>query len=386
MMPLAGLRVVDFTWVLAGPMATKALALMGAEVIKIESTTRPEYSRRGGTGPLVNNNKKSCTINIKSEEGQKLVRQLVAKSNIVVENFSAEVLDRLGLDYDSLKKVKSDLIYVSSSGLGRTGPHRDALAYGTLLQAFSGRATMVGNFNSRLEGMGLTGWVDPIVAQWEMLAILAAVDNWRRKGVGARIDVSMLECTVSLLPEALIGEALGIPNTPTRGFRDVDAAPSGCFRCIGEDNWIMVSVLDDDHWRGLCAALERPDLASHRSYGDAGLRLADKAVLDGIVAAWARHRDAAEAEATLVAHSVPASRTLNIDEAIATPSSQQRDLFPLLPDGTRTFGQAWREADGWRPKLTPPPDLGGDNAYVFGDLLGLPGAEIERLTASGVIQ
>jgi benzylsuccinate CoA-transferase BbsF subunit len=226
---LKGVRIVDFSWVLAGPMTTKLLATMGAEVIKIETSLRPEYVRRGRFFPIINNTKRSCTINLKTPSGQDLIRRLIAVSDMVVENFSAGVLVKYGLGYEELKVVQPDLIFVSASGLGRTGPQRDALAYGTLLQAYSGRASMIGEINSELEGMGIPGWTDPLTATWESVAILAALYHRRRTGAGAYIDLSMLEGTASLLPEALLRQALGDPAPSSGANRDIGHAPVVAF-------------------------------------------------------------------------------------------------------------------------------------------------------------
>jgi len=153
--PLSGIRVVDFSWVVAGPMATKMLGAMGAEVIKIESYSRPEHKARSTLFRILNGNKLSCTIDIRSEIGQAALRRLVRKSDIVVENFSSRVLKSYSLSYEDLRKARPDLIYVSASGVGRTGPQGPALAYGSLLQAYSGRAGLIGKPNDQIEAMGI---------------------------------------------------------------------------------------------------------------------------------------------------------------------------------------------------------------------------------------
>ncbi len=258
---LKGIRVVDFSWIIAGPMTTKMLGAMGADVIKIESALRPEHTARSGSFPLLNANKRSCSIDITKSDGQALLRRLVAISNLVVENFSARVLAKHRLAYDDLRAVRPDLIFVSASGVGRSGPQKDWLAYGTLLQAYSGRAGMIGEPNLKLEAMGiLPVWTDQVTALWETTAILAAVHHWRRTGLGAYIDLSMLESTVALLPEALLRHTLDPGGRAPAGNDEADAAPGGCFRCAGEDSWIAVSVRSDREFEGLCAALARPNL------------------------------------------------------------------------------------------------------------------------------
>lgn len=384
---LAGIRVVDFSWIIAGPMTTKMLGAMGAEVIKIESALRPEHMNRGGAFPILNNNKRSCSIDITRPEGQALLRRLVAMSNLVVENFSARVLKKHGLAYEDLTAVRPDLIFVSASGVGRTGPQKDGLAYGTLLQAYSGRAGMIGEPNLKLEAMGiLPVWTDQVTALWETLAVLAAVHHWRRTGEGGHIDLSMLESTVALLPEALLRHALEADGNAPAGNDEGDAAPGGCFRCAGDDAWIAVSVRSDREWEGLCAAIARPDLQVEGQYKQQRGRLDRKRDLDALLASWLRDRDAAAAETALLAHGVPAARTRRFTDVIEDPQLVERGVFPELPDGQRSIALPWRDADGGRGTMAPAPALGQDNDYVFGELLGMGRDEIDALIAAEVIR
>ncbi len=384
---LDGIRVIDFSWVWAGPLATKTLGALGAEIIKVESATRPEYTNRIGWFRVINNNKRSCSINLGRPEGRDLVRQLVAIGDIVVENFSAGVLPKLGLGYDDLRQIRPDLVFVSASGVGRSGPQRDALAYGTLLQAYSGRAGMVGAINPHMEAMGIQpAWTDPVTALWETLAILSALAYRRRTGQGALVDLSMLESTVALLPEVLLRQGLGLTEGAPASNTEAGAAPCGCFRCAGADDWLAVSVRSDAEWRGLCEVMARPDLAVDAHYADGARREAAKAALDEAVAAWVRRHSAHAAETLLQARGVPAARSRHLGEVIEDPHVAERGLFPVLSDGWRTTALPWMDAAGWRGSHTPTPALGADNDYVLGTLLGLSRARIDDLIAAEVIR
>lgn len=384
---LSGIRVIDFSWVLAGPMTTKMLASMGAEVIKIESSTRREHVQRPPWWGVVNAGKLSCTINLTRPEGTELVRRLVASSDMVVENFSTGVLAKFGLDYETLRAIREDLIFVSASGTGREGPQRNALAYGSLLQAYSGRASVVGTPNTRVEAMGiLPAWTDPITALWESAAVLAALRHRRRTGEGAFIDLSMLESTVALLPELLFREALHSDAPTSSGAREGSAVPSGCFRCEGTDKWLAVSVRHDADWRALCDVMARPELARDPRFADHASRVAHRAEADALVAAWLASRDASWAVEALQRRGVPAARSRHIGEVVEDPYFLQRGLFPELADGSRGISLPWRDADGGRSELSPPPRLGEHNDYVFRTLLGLSPGEIETLTEAGVLR
>lgn len=366
-LPLAGIRVVDFSWVVAGPMATKMLGALGAEIIKIESTQRPEFAHRSGWFAVVNNNKRSCTVDITTAEGQRLIRGLVAKSDVVVENFSSRVLRGNGLAYEDLAQVRPDLIYVSASGLGREGPERDLLAYGSLLQAYSGRVGLIGRANPKLEAMGIMpAWTDPVTSLWESFAILAALRHRAATGRGAYLDLSMLESTVALLPDALLHAGLGraLPRQGTA--EDLSSALSGLFRCAGEDDWLALSVPDD-------AALARlRDLLG----GDPR----------DLLAAWCLAQDGASAEATLRARGIPAARSRGIHDLVGDPHLVARNIFQQVEGGAWSIALPWTDAEGWRGLLAPMPGLGAHNDYVFGELLGLPSARRAELAETGAIR
>jgi len=383
---LSGIRVVDFSWVVAGPMATKRLGALGAEIIKIESTTRPEFSYREAWFAVVNNNKRSCTLNITSPEGQALIHELVAKSDVVVENFSSRVLTKNNLSYDDLRKLKPDLIYVSASGLGRTGPEQDMLAYGSLLQSYSGRVSLIGSMSASLEAMGIMpAWTDPVTSLWETLAIMAALRHRDRTGEGSFIDLSMLEATVALLPDAVLHSAMDRVTAEKGSAVEIGAAPSGCFKCVGEDRWIAISVGDDGAWLGLCRAIGRADLGADTVLSNQAGRLARKDEIDRAVAEWCAALPAEEAVARLQAEKVPAAVSRGIRELLADEHLKQRDIFRRLDDGRWSIALPWMDDAGWRGELAPMPKLGADNDYVFGELLGLSPDRRAELAAAGVI-
>ncbi len=385
--PLAGVRVVDFSWVVAGPMATKMLGALGAEIIKIESSQRPEFSMRGGWFAVVNNNKRSTTVDITSTEGQALIRGLVAQSDVVVENFSSRVLTKNGLSYADLAAVKPDLIYVSASGLGRQGPERDLLAYGSLLQCYSGRVGLIGRANPSLEAMGvMPAWTDPVTSLWESFAILAALRHRAATGQGAHLDLSMLEATVALLPDALLHAGLGRPVPRAGSGEDLSGAPSGLFRCAGEDEWVALSVDSTSAWAGLCVALGRPEWAAHPDLATPAGRLAAQDALRDAIATWCRARTAAAVEDALRAEGVPAARSRGIFDLVRDEHLTARGLYRQMANGAWSIALPWMDAAGDRGALVPVPVLGADNYDVFGRMLGLDRGRLSALVEAGVIR
>ncbi|MFF0283632.1 CaiB/BaiF CoA transferase family protein [Rhodococcus aetherivorans] len=415
--PLAGVRVADFCWMGVGAVATRMLADFGAEVIKIESRDRLDMPRRlpiykdevrsygeedpnpdPNKGGLFNNysrNKLGVTINMKTERGQQLVRQLIGASSVVTENFAPGVMEKWGLTYDALKEITPDVILARMSGYGHSGPHHKFKSYGPVVQAVSGLSFISGLPGREPSGWGLS-YMDNQAAYYNSAAVLMAIMQRAVTGKGQEIDVSAVEAGINLLGPDLLDVAVnGVvtrrPEYPT-GNRLVHpaAAPHGVYPAQGEDTWVAIAVFDDDQWERLVTVLGRPDWATASQFADARSRYARQDELDAHLSQWTALRPAHETMHLLQQAGVPAAAVQNSrDLAESDPQIAYRGTFfeldhPVIGvakfEGTpmrftRTVQQNWRSA----------PLLGEDNEYVFGDILGLDHAEIAELTAEGVI-
>ena len=267
-LPLSNLRVIDFGTAWAAPMATQLLADYGAEVIKIETRTRLDGLRLGrpmigedlaggdrGLWPElqpvfhgINRNKLSITVDMKTLEGIKIVKDLISQSDVVVNNYSPGVLDRLGLDYESLKEVKPDIILVSMPAVGDVGPMKDVLAYAPIIQALSGLMSLVGyDEDEQLVGELQAPWSDVVAAVHASLAILSAVIYRNNTGRGQYVEVSQLEATTSMLGLGFLQTQIhGSAPVPT-GNKDL-YSPNNNYRCFGDDQWISISIQNDNQW------------------------------------------------------------------------------------------------------------------------------------------
>src|ERR1700730_13035788 len=283
-MPLSGIRVLDFSWVIAGPTTTRYLAAMGAEVIKVEAPGRGDPGRASELHTVLGQAKKSIVLDLKKPQAVEVARALAAKSDILIENFATGVMDRLRLGAEALKTVNPDFIYISASGMGRTGPDSQAVAYGTLLQCYGGFAGL----NRHPEVAPRIGFalLDPMCAL--MLAFVAAAALWHRqhKGGVARIDFSMIEAMLWTMAEPLVATQLGAPAKPM-GNASTRYAPHGVWRCAGNDDWISVAVRTDADWRALCDLL--PGLSGLAAL-DLAQRIDAQRVIDAALTAWAGTR------------------------------------------------------------------------------------------------
>ena len=386
--PLRGVRVVDFSWVMAGPICTKYLAAMGAEVIKVESNARPDLSHRDVSWEELNPSKRSITLNLKDERARDLARRLIAASDVVVENFSTGVMERLGLDYPALREINPRIIMASASGFGRTGPDRDLVAYGSLLQCYTGWASLAaypGRPPSSVGGI----WTDPLTACLETFLLLAAIWRQRTTGAGCYYDVSMAETMIAALPEPILAWSMRDEVVEPRGNRDPLYAPQGAYPAAGDDRWVALSVRSDGEWAALCDLMGRADLAADPRLAAAAGRRAQHDELDAAIAAWTRSRPASETAEALQAAGIAATPTLTAADVLTDEHLAARSFVGVverLAGGTRqTLGAPWlidgRRPDGFRRA----PRVGEDNEYVFKSLLGLGDAEYERLTAEQVI-
>ncbi len=361
-LPLSGVRVLDFSWVIAGPTATRYLAAMGAEVIKVEAPGRGDPGRATELHTVLGQAKKAIVLDLKRPEHREAARALAKTCDVLVENFATGVMDRLGLGAESLRAVNPDLIYVSASGMGRTGPEAHAVAYGTLLQCYAGFAGL--NRHPGVAPRVGFAWLDPMLGM--MLAFATAASLWRRRVTGevARVDCSMIEAILWTLAEPLLATQTGGIVEPV-GNRSDRYAPHGAWRCAGEDAWIGIVIRDDADWRALCILV--PGLAALWALDFPG-RVAREAEIDTALAAWCHNQDSAEAAAILRRAGIPAAALASSADLVADPNLRAREFWDAHGQGVLP-GLPWIASFG--RATGPAPALGADTEAVLREA-GLP--------------
>jgi len=373
---LKGIRILDFTWVLAGPYATRLLADFGAEVIKVQPLLPAEdddFAR--GYYNTWNRNKLGITLDMSKPDGIALARKLVLSSDAVVENFTPRVMANWGLDYDSLKKIKPDVIMLSLSTMGSTGPLRDYTGFGPTIQAFSGLTHLTSYPGGPPLGPG-TAYADHVGGLFACLALLGALEYRRKTGRGQYIDVSQVEAMTGLLGDAFV------PEKET-------ATPHGVYRCQGEDRWCALAVFTDDEWQGFKKALGNPPRAEDKRFATSAGRLRNKRALDELIEDWTKKHTAEEAMTLFQKNGVAAGVVQDARDLAKDPQLKHRGFFIELdhPQMGRTVSDATpvRLSDTPPGYSRPAPLPGQDNDYVYGGLLGLSDGEVNKLKKQKVI-
>ena len=375
-LPLAGVRVLDFSWVIAGPTTTRYLAAMGAEVIKVEAPGAGDPGRASELHTVLGQAKKGIVLNLKHPDGIELARALAARCDLLIENYATGVMDRLGLGAEALKSVNPDLIYLSASGMGRTGPDAHAVAYGTLLQSYAGFAGL-NRHPDRPPRIGLA-WLDPMCGL--MLAFIAAAALWQRRhgGAVARVDFSMIEAMLWTMADPVLTAQLLGPPQPM-GNRSMQYAPHGVWRCAGDDDWVSIVVRTDDEWRALCGVV--PGLTAL-----AGAHLDQRrdaaAAIDTALNAWAAPQAAATAADVLLRAGVPAAALARSGDLVASEHLKARAFWDKHTKGLLP-GLPWRASFG--RAVGAAPALGGDTDQVLIDVLGFTPEKVAALRAGGAL-
>ena len=379
-LPLSGVRVLDFSWVIAGPTATRYLAAMGAEVIKIEAPGRGDPGRASELHTVLGQAKKGIVLDLKNPEAVQIARDLAAKSDVVFENFATGVMDRLGLGAAQLQALNPNLIYASASGMGRTGPEAQAVAYGTLLQCYAGFAGL--NRHPEIAPRVGFAWLDPMCGL--MLAFGVAAALWRRArdGAVARIDFSMIEAMLWTMAEPLLATQLGEKPQP-RGNESHGYFPHGAWRCAGDDEWLALAVADDDDWGALCASV--PGMAPLAGL-DRDARRERRQEVETRIATWAHTEDAAATAAKLRGFGIPAAALASSTDLVGDAHLRHRgfwDPIEATDRGGVLPGLPWHASFG--RATGPAPGLGTDTAAVLRDVLGLTSERIGALRDAGAL-
>jgi crotonobetainyl-CoA:carnitine CoA-transferase CaiB-like acyl-CoA transferase len=379
-LPLAGVRVLDFSWVIAGPTATRYLAAMGAEVIKVEAPGRGDPGRASELHTVLGQAKKGIVLDLKKAEAVAIARDLAANADVVFENFATGVMDRLGLGAAELQALNPNLIYVSASGLGRTGPEAQAVAYGTLLQCYAGFAGL--NRHPEIAPRVGFAWLDPMCGL--MLAFIVAAGLWRRArdGTVARVDFSMIEAMLWTMAEPLLATQLGTPPRPLGNDGD-RYVPHGAWRCAGadaqDDDWLSLAATSGDEWRALCAVV--PALSEMAAFGLDARRERRRAI-DAALAQWVTSRSAQDAAALLRRAGIPAAALTRSTDLVEDAHLRARGFWDTCPKGVLP-GLPWRSSFG--RAAGPAPGLGADTDAVLRDMLGLTTDAIANLHRAGAL-
>ena len=403
---LAGTRVLDLTWVLAGPYATKILADHGAEVVKVESRHRPDASRfaaalhfsrdparhpdTSGYFNNFNRNKRSLALNVDAPGGLDLLRRLCRVSDVVIENFSAGVMARWGLDHAGLCALRPDAILVSMAGMGHTGPWRDHVTYADAVMAIAGLTGQMG-FPGR-EPAGFTfGLGDMVAGAHAALGALAALEYRDATGRGQHVDLSQVEAVASHLGTSVLElTAMGHRPEPS-GNRHPAMAPHGAFPCRGEDRWVAIAAVDDACWRALCGLMARPDLAADATYATLAGRQAHTDAIEREVAAWTRQLDAEDVMARCQAAGIAAGVVQDARDLVESdPQLRARGFYqPVAHPVAGTFlheGVVPRLADTPGAIWHAAPRLGEHTRAVLREWLGLDDGEGDHLARNGVLE
>jgi crotonobetainyl-CoA:carnitine CoA-transferase CaiB-like acyl-CoA transferase len=332
--------------------------------------------------------KKSCLLNFTKSAGLAVAKELIKKSDVVVDNFATGVMEHLGLGYDELKKIKPDIIVASISGFGHTGPQRHYMAYGPAIAPLTGLSSLTGYEGGAPQEVGIS-YGDPNAGINAAVAICAALAARQRTGHGQYIDISLWEAVAALVPEGWMDYTMNGTQPPRRGNRDPWMSPHNCFRCAGEDEWVAIACGTDEEWQALCQAIGQPQLATDIRFRTARDRKAHEDELERLLTGWTQPRDKWEVTRILQAAGVAAFPSMNSKDLVEDPHLNGRGFFARLPHpetGVHTHtGIPWLLTNSPNGVRAPAPLLGQDTDQVLGEVLGYSAQEIARLKEEQVL-
>jgi len=399
-LPLADVKVLDFTWVMAGPATTRMLADFGATIVRIEAPARIDTARTlqpflddtpgtdtSGLFGNCNAGKFGIVLDLNNPRTREIVLDLVRWADVVTESFSPGTMRAFGLDYESLHMVKPDIIMLSTCLMGQSGPLAKLAGFGNMAAAICGFYDLTG-WPDRPPAGPFGAYTDYIVPRFTAAALLAALDSRRRTGQGQYIDQSQAETALHVLGPALLDYTVNGRSPSRAGNADARFAPHGVYPAAGEDRWVAIVCRSDQYWTNLCTAMGRGELAGDARFATAAQRRQGRNELDAIIAVWTLTLDAQHAQELLQARGVPVHQVQNSAEMLADPQVRHRGHFVKLAHPT--LGAFTVEAPRARLSRTPgevrraAPTVGQDNAYVLQTILRYDEERVTELALAGV--
>lgn len=407
--PLDGYRVLDFGTAWAGPQVGMILADMGAEVIKVETRTRPDGARLGrpiigediaggdkgkwlDMQPVfhgINRNKLSFTIDLKSAKARDIIYQVVKISDVVLDNSSPGAMARLCLDHKSLEKVKPNIITISLTGCGEAGPLKDTLVYAPLIIGLGGLQGMIGYYGENAPTGVMAAYGDANASIHAAFATAAALWHRERTGEGQHIELAESWVVTYLLGEAIMDYSMNGRDTKPMGNRHPHMCPHNAYRCKGDDKWVTIAVKTAEEWRDFCRAVGEPHWAREAKFADLSSRIANQEELDKLITAWTVNYSPDEVMGILQPAGIAAMPVMNIADQYSDPFYQEKQTY--LEVEHPLIGVELLYANPMRLSRTPgdvrrcAPSIGEHNHYVLGELLGMSDEQIASLVKEGVI-
>jgi benzylsuccinate CoA-transferase BbsF subunit len=399
-LPLAGIRVISLGVGAVIPELCRIMGEFGADVIKVESRVNVDFMRRIGRGGPEdvngspgfnesNRNKRSIAVNLKTKKGQEIVRRLVKISDVVAENNRAHVVQGWGLDYESVRQLKPDIIYISSQGFGRGGPYEDFQTFGPNLAPAFGLTYLWGHPDDPYPIGGIINHPDHLAGKQGLVAVLAALDYRRRTGKGQYIDMSQIEVGTAMMGELYLEYTINGRDPKPMGNRSRYAAPHGAYRCRGDDRWCVIAVQTEEEWRRFCQAIGGPAWTQSPRFATLVERLRHVDELDALVETWTREHTPEEVMEILQAAGVAAGYVQNAEDHINDPHLRARG--GIIEMDHPVVGPQLYPVNPIRLSETPagpsvrPPLLGEHTEEICRDLLGMSDDEIRELTSEQVI-
>ncbi|MCH7737244.1 MAG: CoA transferase [Chloroflexi bacterium] len=404
--PLEGVRIIEMGQLIAIPFAMKLLADMGAQVIRLESTGRLESYRsdsvyqndvsgefwnRGANFYEQNRNKLGVTLDLSKPEGLAIIKELVSVADIFSENFTPRVIKNFGLEYEDLKKIKPDIIMVSSTGYGFYGPWSNYGATGPSTEGASGLAYQTGYLGGP-PVMAEIPYTDYTSGEHTVFAVMAALMHRLRTGQGQFIDISQTQATSATIPEVLMDFSANGRTGQRMGNQDAAMSPHGCYPCRGDDRWLTMAVATDDEWQAVCRVLGQDGWANDPRFEDSLSRWKNRDELDALIGPVTSPWDAHELMHELQKEGVAAGAVLDSKDLLFDPHLGERDFYEVVTHHDSTgipplpyAGRPWKLSKTPAVKSKAAPLMGEHNTLVLSELLGKTADEMAALEETGII-